>query len=319
MTDLFRRPLPPAVRILEVGPRDGLQNQPSVIPVQLKAEWIGQLARCGFTEIEATSFVHPRWVPQLADASQLMHILRSAPGPTTYSVLVPNLHGLEDALKAGVDHIALFTAASETFNRHNVNCSIAESLRRFEKIFQRLEEQSVEVRAYISTCFGCPYEGEVGPERVAEIARTLHEMGAAVIAVSDTTGIASPPQVCEVVETMATDIPLSEIALHFHDTHGLALTNVLVGLTLGVTQYDASAGGLGGCPYAPGAAGNLATEDLVYLLHSLGIQTGIDLDALIETSLWFETHFLTPFPGRVLASRRELGKTKTNDRAGNKE
>ena len=308
MSDGLLDGLPDEVRVIEVGPRDGLQNQPRTLPVSQKVEWIRRLAACGIREIEATSFVNPRWVPQLADARDLMLLLDQDPGldngATVFSTLVPNLHGLEDAFACGVRHVALFTAASETFNRKNLNCSIHESLARFERIFASIGDACVRVRGYISTCFGCPYEGQVPAEKVVEVARRLRDLGATEIALSDTTGVATPPSIERVVEAVAATIPISELALHLHDTRGLALANVLVGLRLGVSTFDASSGGLGGCPYAPGASGNLATEDLLTLLHSLDIETGIDLAALIETNLWFETHFPTPFPGRVLASRR---------------
>ncbi|MEE8143195.1 MAG: hydroxymethylglutaryl-CoA lyase [Planctomycetota bacterium] len=291
------------VRVVEVGPRDGLQNQGEIIPVHLKLEWIEHLSACGLPEIEVTSFVNPRWVPQLADAIELAQ--RLPQGGSIYSALVPNLHGLEDALSAGVRNIAVFTATSETFNQKNINCSVAESLQRFEKIFQRLQGESVRVRGYLSTCFGCPYEGEVPAAEVARLAKELQGLGCAEIAVSDTIGVATPRQVQEVVEKVAEQIPVTKLALHFHDTRGMALVNVMAGLDLGVTTYDASSGGLGGCPFAPGATGNLASEDLVFLLDSLGIETGIDLDALAATNLKFERHFPQPFPGRVLGSYRD--------------
>ena len=305
MTTSFLTRLPEHVKVIEVGPRDGLQNQSTPIPVDLKAEWIRRLTACGFEEIEVTSFVHPQWVPQLADAAELVAILpRDA--VTLYSVLVPNRTGLERALASDIERIALFTAASETFNQRNINCSIAESLARFREIFAAIAAagRTLHVRGYISTCFGCPYEGAVDPAAVEKVAGELLALGCAEIAVSDTTGVAHPRQVLEVVERVAHTVPLESLALHFHDTRGLALANVLAGLEAGVTTFDSAGGGLGGCPYAPGAAGNLATEDLVHLLHSLSVDTGIDLDQLMETDLWFETHFQSDFPGRMLAAAR---------------
>ncbi|MCI0652506.1 MAG: hydroxymethylglutaryl-CoA lyase [Planctomycetes bacterium] len=302
MTKLFGC-LPGRVRVVEVGPRDGLQNQEQIVPVETKAEWVARLARAGLPEIEVTSFVHPKWVPQLADAPALFAML-PRDTPALFSALVPNRKGLDLALASGVRRIALFTAASETFAQKNINCSIEESFDRFREVFDAIAGSDVHVRAYLSTAFGCPYEGAVEPRRVAELSRRLFEAGAREIAISDTTGVASPAGVEEVVEQAAALIPRAAIALHFHDTRGLAAANVLVGLQLGITTFDASGGGLGGCPFAPGAAGNLATEDLVHLLHALGIETGIDLNAVVGANLWFETHFAAPFPGRVLAVHR---------------
>ncbi len=307
------RALPRRVRVLEVGPRDGLQNQPARIPVEIKAEWIARLARSGLEEIEVTSFVRPDRVPQLADAAELMARL-PRDGRMLYSVLVPNLEGLENALASGARRIALFIAASETFSRKNTNCSIAESLVRCREVFERLGGESVHVRVYISTAFGCPYEGAVPAGKVADLARALHELGAAEIAVSDTIGVATPPLVVEVVEEVKRGIPLEATALHFHDTRGLALANVLVALDHGVGRFDASAGGLGGCPFAPGASGNLATEDLVHLLDSLGIETGVDLERLAEASLWLERHLAAPLPGRMLGALRSRRPASGPDR-----
>ena len=299
----FLSDLPKSVRIVEVGPRDGLQNQPQKIDTALKSEWIRRLAACGLPEVEATSFVRPDWIPQLADATDVIAALPTD-SSTLFSALVPNLRGLHTARDAGVKRIALFTAASETFNKKNTNASIEESLERFRGIFDVLAGQEMFVRGYVSTAFGCPYEGDVAVEKVVEVSRALHELGCQELSISDTIGVAHPRQVTEVVDAVAAVVPREAIALHFHDTRGLALNNVVAGLHVGVTTYDASAGGLGGCPYAPGAAGNLATEDLVYLLDGLGIESGVDLDALAAANLWFESHFEQPFPSRVLATYR---------------
>lgn len=301
-------PLPQRVRIVEVGPRDGLQNQPEVIPVARKLEWIQRLARAGLEEIEVTSFVHPRWVPQLADADDLLRAL--APDDVRLpSALVPNPKGLSRAIDAGMHRIALFAAASESFSQKNINCSIDESFDRFRDVFRSLEEQGITawVRGYVSTCFGCPYEGDVSEDRVAEVSERFLELGVAEVAISDTIGVAYPPDVERVIGRVTKSIPIDRVALHFHDTRGQALVNVFQGLQLGVATYDSSAGGLGGCPYAPGAAGNLATEDLVLFLHRLGIATGVDFDELVDADLWFESHFQTLFPSRVLATQRSPG------------
>lgn len=296
---------PARVRIVEVGPRDGLQNQPEIIPAAQKLEWIRRLAAAGLEEIEVTAFVHPKWVPALADAEEVASAVPDT-GVVLPSALVPNLRGLERAIEKGLRRFSLFTAASETFSKKNTNCSIDQSFDRFAEVFERLEslDEKAWVRGYISTCFGCPYEGDVSLARVVEVAKRLHELGVAEVAISDTTGVGFPKQVHKLVEAVAAEIPLEEIALHFHDTRGQALVNVYAGLESGVEVFDASAGGLGGCPYAPGAAGNLATEDLVKLLEALGIETGVDCDALAGANLWFESLFPTPFPSRVLATYR---------------
>ncbi len=291
------------VHVVEVGPRDGLQNQSREIATATKVGWIERLAKAGLPEIEATSFVHPKWVPQLADASD---VARGLPrdADTLFSALVPNRKGLDGALAAGFDRIALFTAASESFNQKNINASIAESLDRFREIFAAVSDRSMFVRGYVSCCFGCPYEGTIDPRAVAKVSKTLVDLGCDVIGISDTIGVATPKQVDTVLDAVLGEIPVEAVALHFHDTRGTALVNVVAGLERGVRIFDASAGGLGGCPYAPGATGNLATEDLIYLLDGLGVSTGVDLDALAAANLWFEESFDTPFPSRVLSTYR---------------
>lgn len=297
--------MPNPVRIVEVGPRDGLQNQPSSIAVEHKLEWIRRLASAGLREIEATAFVHPKWVPQLADADALASSLPQA-NVALPSALVPNAKGLERALASGLRRFALFTAASETFCQKNTNCTIEESFARFAEVFERLADDSAEtwVRGYISTCFGCPYEGDVPVSRVAAVASRLHDMGVSEVVISDTTGVGFPPAVHAVVEAVVAHVPRERVALHFHDTRGQALVNVYAGLEAGIATFDSSAGGLGGCPYAPGAAGNLATEDLVTLLDSLHIESGVDVAAVAAASLWFESVLSTPLPSRVLATYR---------------
>lgn len=291
--------LPRAVRIVEVGPRDGLQNQRVAVPTATKLVWIERLARAGLREIEATSFVRPDRVPQLADAAAVAAGLPRVPG-VLYSALVPNRKGLEGALAAGIDRIALFTAASETFCRENIGVGIAESIERFRELLGAAGGRELWVRGYVSTCFGCPYEGAVPPSRVVEVVEELLALGVDEIAVSDTIGVATPADIHRVLDALAPVLPVPATALHLHDTRGTALANVLAALGRGIATFDSAAGGLGGCPYAPGASGNLATEDLVYLLDGLGIGSGVDLAALIEASLWFEGELGSPLPGRVL-------------------
>lgn len=284
------------IRLLEVGPRDGLQNEPEVIPTEVKIEYVRRLAAAGLKRIEVTSFVSPRWVPQLADASAVLAGL-DLPG-VELSVLVPNQKGLERALEAGVKRIALFAAASETFSRKNLNRSIAESLDDYRPVARQALAAGMSLRGYLSTCFVCPFEGPVQPERVAELTAELLEMGVDEVGISDTIGVAVPPQIKATLKAVLEVAPVEKLALHLHDTWGTALANVWAGLELGIASFDASSGGLGGCPYAPGAAGNLATEDLVNLLERSGYDTGVDLGQLAEAS-----RFLAQALGRELPSR----------------
>jgi len=277
--------LPRAVRVVEVGPRDGLQNEKVLVPTEQKVRFIQLLAAAGLPVVEATSFVSPRAIPQLSDADAVMARLERSP-TTMYPVLVPNLKGMERARAAGVRDIAVFTAASESFTRHNINASIAASLDNFRPVLVQASQAGISVRGYISTVFGCPYEGAVDPRQVLRVARELLEMGVGELSLGDTIGVATPNQVVEVLSLLVNEgqIPVSKLAVHFHDTRGTALANVLMALQMGVTIVDSSAGGLGGCPYAPGAAGNLATEDLLYMLHGLGISTGVDLTRVVEAT-----------------------------------
>ncbi|HCF86676.1 MAG TPA: hydroxymethylglutaryl-CoA lyase [Ktedonobacter sp.] len=291
--------LPPAVRIVEVGPRDGLQNEKVIIPTEQKIHFITMLAEAGLPVVEATSFVSPRAIPQLSDAGAVMAGLKVLPS-TEYSVLVPNLKGMERALNAGVRSIAVFTAASESFTRHNINATIAESLANFRPVVALAQREHVAVRGYISTVFGCPYEGSVDPEKVLTVAQALLEMGIDELSLGDTIGVATPDQVVEVVSLLLEKgtIPIERLAVHFHDTRGTALANILMSLQLGISIVDASAGGLGGCPYAPGAAGNLATEDLLYMLHGMGIKTGVNLEKVVAA-----TRFIAPLLGHAPTSK----------------
>ena len=279
---------PPFVTVYEVGPRDGLQNEAAMIPTADKVAFINQLSATGLRQIEITSFVNPRWIPQLADAPQVARQIERKPG-VRYSCLVPNGRGLQSALEAGMDEIAVFLSASETHNKKNINKTIAETLVAFEEVIAPAKAAGARVRAYVSTVFGCPYEGPVDEGRVVSLCQELHGRGAYQISLGDTIGVGTPRQVGRVVEEVLKVVPQDEVALHFHDTRGTALANVVVGLQLGIATFDSSVGGLGGCPYAPGASGNLATEDLVYLLHGMGVETGIDLDMLVDVSTQMAT------------------------------
>src|SRR6266513_3636597 len=291
--------LPRAVRIVEVGPRDGLQNEKALIPTGQKIAFIRLLAQSGLPIIEATSFVSPRAIPQLSDASAVMAGLTRF-STTEYPVLVPNLKGMGRALAAGVRSVAVFTAASESFTRHNINATIAESLANFRPVVALAQQEGVPVRGYISTVFGCPYEGAVALQQVLAVAQALIEMGIGELSLGDTIGVATPNQVIDVLGLLMEKgaIPVERLAVHFHDTSGTALANVLMALQLGISIVDFSAGGLGGCPYAPGAAGNLATEDLLYMLHGMGIHTGVDLEKVVAA-----TRFITPLLGHAPTSK----------------
>ena len=290
--------LPDSVSIYEVSPRDGLQNEATPISLEGKLELLKALIASGLTRIELTSFVSPRWVPQLADADQLVKAAQLPPG-VTVSALVPNAKGFERALAAGLKEIAVFMSASETHNRKNTNKSIAQSLETFEEVVPPARAAGLAVRAYVSTVWGCPYEGDVAVGASLGIARRLLELGCYQVSLGDTIGVGTPRQTQTIVNSFLAEIPAAKLALHLHDTRGTALANALVGLELGIRDFDASVAGIGGCPYAPGAAGNLATEDLVYLLNGLGVKTGVDLDRLIEAGRVAETVIGRPLPGKV--------------------
>ncbi|MBE3557766.1 MAG: hydroxymethylglutaryl-CoA lyase [Ktedonobacteraceae bacterium] len=291
--------VPQAVRVVEVGPRDGLQNEKVQIPTEQKIRFIQMLAEAGLPVVEATSFVSPKAIPQLRDAAEVMAGLQRLPA-TEYPVLVPNMKGMERALAAGVRSIAVFTAASESFTRHNINSTIAESLASFRPLVALARREGIAVRGYISTVFGCPYEGAVDPRRVLAVALELLEMGVAEISLGDTIGVATPRQVGDMLALLLDEgkIPIARLAVHFHDTRGTALANVLAALQMGIHIVDSSAGGLGGCPYAPGASGNLATEDLLYMLHGMGIHTGVDLTKVVAA-----TAFIAPLLGHAPTSK----------------
>ena len=268
------------VRIVEVGPRDGLQNEKQTVATEAKVALIGMLADAGLKTIEATAFVSPKWVPQMADHAEVMRALPRREG-VSYSVLVPNLKGFEAALAAGATEVAVFAAASETFSQKNINCTIAESLDRFAPVFAAAHAAAVRVRGYVSCVLGCPYEGAVDPGRVADVAGKLFAAGCYEISLGDTIGVGTPNRTKEVLAVVSQRVPVASLAGHFHDTYGQALANIYAAMEVGVRVFDSSVSGLGGCPYAPGAAGNVATEDLVYMLNGMGVETGVDLDRLI--------------------------------------
>ncbi len=277
--------LPGQVRIVEVGPRDGLQNEKREVPTTVKLELIERLAGAGLPAVEATAFVSPKWIPQMADHAEVLEGIRRKPG-VSYPVLTPNLKGFQAALAAGATEVAIFGAASEAFSKKNINCTIAESLERFRPVADAARAAGVKLRGYISCVLGCPYEGEVPPRKVAEVAGALHDMGCYEVSLGDTIGVGTPGKTQRMIEAVAQRVPIAQLAGHYHDTYGQALANIYASLELGVATFDASVAGLGGCPYAKGASGNVATEDVVYLLHGLGIRTGIDLDKVVETGEW---------------------------------
>ncbi|WP_226468642.1 hydroxymethylglutaryl-CoA lyase [Luteimonas panaciterrae] len=277
--------LPPHVRIVEVGPRDGLQNEKTIIPAAAKIELINRLSATGLQTVEATSFVSPKWIPQLADAAEVFAGIDRKPG-VRYPVLVPNEQGYDRARTVGAEEIAIFTAASEAFNKKNINASIDESLARFEPVLARAKADGVAVRGYVSTVLGCPYQGEVPVSDVVRVARALHAMGCYEISLGDTIGVGTPGKARAMLLAVAEAVPMSALAVHFHDTYGQALANILACLEEGVAVVDAAVSGTGGCPYAKGATGNVASEDVVYMLHGMSIATGVDLDRLVETGRW---------------------------------
>jgi isopropylmalate/homocitrate/citramalate synthase len=303
--------LPQKVQIVEVGPRDGLQNERVAIPTADKIRFVDCLTAAGHSVIEVTAFVSPKWVPGMADAAEVYAGISRRPG-VRYTALVPNLAGLERARAAGVREIAVFAAASETFSRKNINQSIDESLATYKQVCDAALADGMKVRGYLSTSFGCPYEGEVLPVRVGELAARLLDLGVFEVSISDTIGIAHPGQIPVVIQAVMRRVPRWQIALHFHDTRGTALANVLTGLQLGIAIFDSSCGGLGGCPYAPGASGNLATEDLAYMLEGLGIETGVSLDKVVEASEFIQTKLGHPLPSRYLQAARATSRHPSN-------
>jgi hydroxymethylglutaryl-CoA lyase len=295
-------PLPNKVKIVEVGPRDGLQNEPRAIATATKVELIARLGKTGLKAIEAASFVSPKWVPQMADSAAVMSAIERLPG-VAYPVLTPNLKGLEAALAAGAREVAIFGAASESFSQKNIHCSIAESLTRFEPVMAAARRAGVRVRGYVSCALGCPCEGAIQPAAVARVAGALFDLGCYEISLGDTIGVGTPEAAKRLIETVSTRVPLDCLAGHYHDTYGMAIANIYASLQCGVAVFDASVAGLGGCPYAPGASGNVATEDVVYLLNGLGIETGVDLDALIDCAIWISAALGRPPTSNVARAR----------------
>ena len=291
--------VPPKVTIVEVGPRDGLQNERASITTAGKIAFVNALSDAGHAVIEVSAFVSPKWVPQMADAGDVFAGITRRAG-TRYTALAPNQQGLARAMAAGASEVAIFAAASETFSRRNINQSIDESLANYALVCQDAAAAGLRVRGYLSTCFVCPFEGVIDPQRVAELSARLIEIGVDEVAVSDTIGAAHPGMVLRVLDAVTARVPLAQVALHFHDTRGTALANVLAGLDYGVTTFDSSAGGLGGCPFAPGAAGNLATEDLLFMLNGLGIDTGVSIDRTADASRAIATHLDHALPSRYL-------------------
>ena len=277
--------LPKHVKIVEVGPRDGLQNEKQAIDTATKVELIARLGASGLKTIEATAFVSPKWVPQMADNAEVMRQITRLDG-VTYPVLTPNLKGLEAALATGVTEVAVFAAASEAFSQKNINCSIAESIERFVPVIESAREHGVAVRGYVSTVVGCPYQGDVLPEKVAEVSKALFDLGCYEISLGDTIGVGTPSKVQTMLAEVSKAVPMDKLAGHFHNTYGMAIANIYASLQMGMAVFDASVAGLGGCPYAKGASGNVATEDVVYLLNGLGIDSGVDLTSLVETAVW---------------------------------
>jgi hydroxymethylglutaryl-CoA lyase len=294
--------LPRRVKVVEVGPRDGLQNEAAAVPTAAKVALVEALAGAGLPVIEAASFVSPRWVPQLADGAEVLSAVRRRPG-TRYAALVPNLRGLEEAVAAGADEVAVFGAASESFSRRNLNCSIDSSLERFAEVTAAARRRGVPVRGYVSCVLGCPFEGAVAPEAVARVARRLLDLGCGEISLGDTIGVGTPRAVEALLERVGAQVPRERLAVHFHDTFGQALANVLAALERGIAVVDASVAGLGGCPYAPGASGNVATEDLLYLLHGLGVETGVDLEQVVAAGRLVSDQLGRPSGSKVSRAR----------------
>ena len=285
--------LPSQVKIVEVGPRDGLQNEQQIVPTETKIELINRLADAGLRVIESTSFVSPKWVPQMGDNAAVMQGIARHPA-AVYPVLTPNLQGFDAAIQAGATVVAIFAAASESFSRKNINCSIAESLKRFEPILSVASSLEIKVRGYVSCVVGCPYEGAIDPQKTAEVAKTLFDMGCYEVSLGDTIGVGTPDAIQRMIEACARLIPVELLAGHYHDTYGMAIANIYASLQMGLATFDTSIAGLGGCPYAKGASGNVASEDVVYLLNGLGIETGIDLAKLAAIGDWISSAINRP-------------------------
>jgi len=300
-------PLPKIVKIVEVGPRDGLQNEAQIVATEIKIELIERLADAGLRVIESTSFVSPKWVPQMSDNSAVMRGIKRH-SATVYPVLTPNLQGFDAAVEAGATEVAIFGAASESFSQKNINCSIAESLKRFEPVVSAASALKIPIRGYVSCVVGCPYEGAINPKNAAEVARTLFDMGCYEVSLGDTIGVGNPASITRLIEACANEIPIDKLAGHYHDTYGMAIANIFASLQMGMSVFDSSIAGLGGCPYAKGASGNVATEDVIYLLQGLGIETGVDLAKLAGVGDWISSAIHRPNgakAGRAICTRTE--------------
>ncbi|KAL7174416.1 hypothetical protein ACSBR2_033637 [Camellia fascicularis] len=296
----FFKGIPKYVKIVEVGPRDGLQNEKNVVPTSVKVELIRRLVSSGLSVVEATSFVSPKWVPQLADAKDVMEAVRNVEG-ARLPVLTPNLKGFEAAVAAGAKEVAIFASASESFSKSNINCSIEESLARYRAVAQAAKKLSIPVRGYVSCVVGCPVEGAISPSKVAHVAKELHDMGCFEISLGDTIGVGTPGNVLPMLEAVMAVVPVEKLAVHFHDTYGQSLPNILVSLQMGISTVDSSIAGLGGCPYAKGASGNVATEDVVYMLHGLGVKTNVDIWKLLQAG-----EFISKYLGRPSGSKTAI-------------
>ncbi|MFD2205230.1 hydroxymethylglutaryl-CoA lyase [Kiloniella antarctica] len=295
---------PKHVKIVEVGPRDGLQNEKELVPTKAKIELINRLSSTGLTTIEASAFVSPKWVPQMADASDVLAQIERKPH-ISYPVLTPNMKGLERAIASGVKEIAVFGAASESFSQKNINCSIKESLERFTPVIETAKKADIKVRGYVSCVLGCPYEGNIAPEKVAEVSQDLFDMGCTEISLGDTIGVGTPLSTRRMIEAVTKRVPLEHIAGHYHDTYGQALANIYASWDMGVSVFDTSVAGLGGCPYAKGASGNVATEDVVYMFDGMGVETGVDLKKLVEAA-WYIAGVLAKKPNSKLSRVMEI-------------
>jgi len=300
--------VPASVKIVEVGPRDGLQNEKGQVPTEVKLEFISKLAKSGLKYIEATSFVSPKWVPQMGDHATIMKTLSQKQDGITYAVLTPNLKGLQSALECGAKEVAIFGAASESFSQKNINCSISESLKRFEQVATEVEKAQIKMRGYVSCVLGCPYEGSIQPAEVTKVAKIMLEMGCYEISLGDTIGVGTAGTMNNLLEDITSKIPVEKLAIHCHDTYGQALSNILVALNHGISVVDASTAGLGGCPYAKGASGNVSTEDVVYMLNGLEVETGVDLASLMEAGNYISTYLQRDTMSKV--ARAKCGKWK---------
>nr|CAD7407777.1 unnamed protein product [Timema cristinae] len=297
--------MPAQVRVVEVGPRDGLQNEPGIVPTEIKIELINRLSKSGLKHIEASAFVSPKWIPQMADHREVFHKITKL-SDVNYAALVPNLKGFDAAIEAGADEVAIFSAASESFSKKNINCSIKESLARFNEVMEASKRKNIRVRGYVSCIVGCPYEGPIKPMNVVRIAKALYDMGCYEVSLGDTIGVGTPSTIRALLDEVVKHIPIDKLAIHCHDTYGQALVNTLTALEFGISVVDSSVSGLGGCPYAKGATGNLASEDLVYMLNGMGIKTGVNLKLLVDAGNYISNALNKPTNSKVGQAMKRL-------------